>query len=378
MDVAPSQIVSAAAALIPFLEHDDANRALMGSNMQRQAVPLLQPKAPIVGTGMEQRVARDSRALILAEDNGVVEYVDSDKIIVKYDVNPNSIETLTSFNTVRQKTYTLIKFHGTNQETCMTQRPIVKEGQRVAEGDVLADGSLAAAKRIAEGTEKYAMQIKGLELPGYDVRGAKAHGLNYATAFTGADHNRGYAFQEIFGIPIPYAVDRFTTEDKGKLTKWNQDVRTATADCPTMCVFLLDMAVPHFATENTASLMEAVTALTYTPEEIQKVGERINNLGRLYNIREGLTRKDDTLPKRLLNEPSPSDPGKGLVANLDHEGMLPEYYAFRGYDQAGLPTRKRLADVCLADIADELSHMGKLSGETDGALEFATLVKYLR
>ena len=97
-----------------------------------------------------------------------------------------------------------------------------------------------------------------------------------------------------------------------------------------------------------------------------------------YNARAGLTRKDDTLPKRLLTEPSPSDPGKGLVAHLDHEGMLPEYYAFRGYDQAGLPTRKRLVEVGLADIADELSHMGKLSGETEGALEFAALVKYLR
>ena len=151
MDVAPSQIVSAAAALIPFLEHDDANRALMGSNMQRQAVPLLQPKAPIVGTGMEKKVARDSRALILAEDEGVVEYVDSDKIIVKYDVNPNSIETLTSFNTIRRKTYTLIKFHGTNQETCMTQRPIVSEGQRVAAGDVLADGTSTENGELALG-----------------------------------------------------------------------------------------------------------------------------------------------------------------------------------------------------------------------------------
>ncbi len=151
MDVAPSQIVSAAAALIPFLEHDDANRALMGSNMQRQAVPLLQPQAPIVGTGMEKKVARDSGALILAEDEGVVEYVDSDKIIVKYDVNPNSIETLTSFNTIRRKTYTLIKFHGTNQETCMTQRPIVNEGQRVAAGDVLADGTSTENGELALG-----------------------------------------------------------------------------------------------------------------------------------------------------------------------------------------------------------------------------------
>jgi len=151
MDVAPSQLVSAAAALIPFLEHDDANRALMGSNMQRQAVPLLQPKAPIVGTGMERKVARDSRALILAEDDGVIESVDSERIVVKYDVNPNSIDSLTSFNTIRHKTYKLVKFHGTNQETCMTQRPIVKEGQIVAAGDVLADGTSTENGELALG-----------------------------------------------------------------------------------------------------------------------------------------------------------------------------------------------------------------------------------
>ena len=102
MDVAPAQIVSAAAALIPFLEHDDANRALMGSNMQRQAVPLLRPEAPIVGTGMEGKIAHDSSAVIVAEDNGVVEYVDANKVVVKYDINPNSVEALTSFNEIRE------------------------------------------------------------------------------------------------------------------------------------------------------------------------------------------------------------------------------------------------------------------------------------
>jgi DNA-directed RNA polymerase subunit beta len=148
MDVAPTQIVSAAAALIPFLEHDDANRALMGSNMQRQSVPLLKPESPIVGTGMEKKVARDSRALVLAEDDGIVEYVDSDKIIVKYDVNPYSINALTSFNEVRRETYNLIKFHGT---TCMTQRPFVSEGQRVERGDVLADGTATDVGELALG-----------------------------------------------------------------------------------------------------------------------------------------------------------------------------------------------------------------------------------
>ncbi len=151
MDVAPSQLVSSAAALIPFLEHNDANRALMGSNMQRQAVPLLQPEAPIVGTGMEKKVAQDSRAMIISEDNGVVEYVDSNKIIVKYDINPSSIEALTSFNDVRRVTYDLIKFQGTNQETCITQRPIVIEGQRVEKDDVLADGTSIDKGELALG-----------------------------------------------------------------------------------------------------------------------------------------------------------------------------------------------------------------------------------
>ncbi len=151
MDVAPVQIVSTAAALIPFLEHDDANRALMGSNMQRQAVPLLTPEAPLVGTGMEAKAARDSRALMLAEDDGVVEYVDSNKIVVKYDVNPNSIEALTSFDDIRRITYNLTKFSGTNQETCINQKPVVMEGQRLKTSDVLADGQSTDHGELALG-----------------------------------------------------------------------------------------------------------------------------------------------------------------------------------------------------------------------------------
>jgi len=151
MDVAPAQIVSAAAALIPFLEHDDANRALMGSNMQRQAVPLLRPEAPVVGTGLEGKAARDSRAVIVAEDNGVVEYVDSDKIMVKYDFDPNSEETLLRFEDSHLKTFKLIKFSGTNQETSISQKPIVKQGQRIKKGDVLADGFATQGGELALG-----------------------------------------------------------------------------------------------------------------------------------------------------------------------------------------------------------------------------------
>jgi DNA-directed RNA polymerase subunit beta len=151
MDVAPAQIVSAAAALIPFLEHDDANRALMGSNMQRQSVPLLKPEAPIVGTGMEGKLAHDSRAVLLADDSGVIDYVDATKVVVKYDISPNSFEALTSFNDIREITYPLTKFEGTNQETCINQIPAVREGQKVKKGDVLADGAATQDGELALG-----------------------------------------------------------------------------------------------------------------------------------------------------------------------------------------------------------------------------------
>ena len=136
MDVAPNQIASIAASLIPFLEHDDANRALMGSNMMRQAVPLLQTDAPIVGTGLEPHVARDSRVLINAEGNGVIEYVDACKITVRYNYTPE--EMLLVFDD-HIKTYELTKFKKTNQNTCMNIKPIVTIGDKVKKGQPVAE-----------------------------------------------------------------------------------------------------------------------------------------------------------------------------------------------------------------------------------------------
>ncbi|HPS65574.1 MAG TPA: DNA-directed RNA polymerase subunit beta, partial [Ignavibacteria bacterium] len=151
IDVATNQIVSAAASLIPFLEHDDANRALMGSNMQRQAVPLLRAESPLVGTGFEEIVARDSRSMIAAEADGVVEYVSADKIIVKYNIKEDSDEALLSFEDKRTVEYQLVKFLRTNQDTSINQRAIVKEGQRVKKGDILADGSSTKNGELALG-----------------------------------------------------------------------------------------------------------------------------------------------------------------------------------------------------------------------------------
>ena len=151
MDVATDQIASAAATMIPFLEHDDANRALMGSNMQRQAVPLLRPVAPIVGTGMEAKLAKDTRALLIAEGNGIVEYVSSTKIVVKYNDERTEEEKLTTFNFNPEKTYNLLRYFRTNQDTSITQRPLVRIGDKVLKGQPLADTSSTHNGELALG-----------------------------------------------------------------------------------------------------------------------------------------------------------------------------------------------------------------------------------
>lgn len=147
-DVAPNQIASISASLIPFLEHDDANRALMGSNMMRQAVPLLKPQSPIVGTGLERQVASDSRVLINAEGDGVIEYVDSQKITVKY--KRTEAEKLVSFED-DSKSYKLVKFRKTNQGTSINLKPIVQKGDKVKKGQVLCEGYATEKGELALG-----------------------------------------------------------------------------------------------------------------------------------------------------------------------------------------------------------------------------------
>ncbi|MDT0552442.1 DNA-directed RNA polymerase subunit beta [Urechidicola vernalis] len=166
MDVAPNQIASISASLIPFLEHDDANRALMGSNMMRQAVPLLRPESPIVGTGLERRVAKDSRILINAEGAGVVEYVDSQIITIKYDRTDE--ERKVSFD-VDEKTYKLIKFRKTNQGTSINLKPIVKKGDRVEEGQVLCEGYATQKGELALGRN---MKVAFMPWKGYNFEDA--------------------------------------------------------------------------------------------------------------------------------------------------------------------------------------------------------------
>jgi DNA-directed RNA polymerase subunit beta len=165
-DVAPNQIASISASLIPFLEHDDANRALMGSNMMRQAVPLLRPESPIVGTGLEKQVASDSRVLINSENDGVVEYVDANRIEIRYDFSET--DELISFDG-NLKSYNLIKFRKTNQGTCINLKPIIKKGDRVTKGQVLCQGYATEAGELALGRN---MKVAFMPWKGYNFEDA--------------------------------------------------------------------------------------------------------------------------------------------------------------------------------------------------------------
>jgi DNA-directed RNA polymerase subunit beta len=166
IDVAPNQIASIAASLIPFLEHDDANRALMGSNMQRQAVPLLRPQAPIVGTGLEGHVVRDSRVLINADYSGIVEYVDANEIHIRNQRTED--EKLISFDD-DVKVYRLTKFQKTNQNTCINLKPIVKRGDKVKQGQVLCEGYATQGGELALGRN---LKVAFMPWKGYNFEDA--------------------------------------------------------------------------------------------------------------------------------------------------------------------------------------------------------------
>ena len=166
VDVAPNQIASISASLIPFLEHDDANRALMGSNMMRQSVPLMRPESPIVGTGLEKQVASDSRVLLNADMDGKITYVDSQKITIKYEMSKD--EKLTSFES-DEKTYSLIKFRKTNQGTCINLKPIVKKGDKVLKGQVLCEGYATQDGELALGRN---LKVAFMPWKGYNFEDA--------------------------------------------------------------------------------------------------------------------------------------------------------------------------------------------------------------
>jgi len=235
---------------------------------------------------------------------------------------------------------------------------IKKIAYRQGIGDLLAEGSYRAAKKIGKDALKYAIVTKGVEHIEFDPRGVKGWGLAYAVSNRGADHLRALLGGE-FGITpeqakalwgAPEAADRFSIKGKAKMLKWHEDNR-AIVDSLEICKFLARTAL--IAPRWFVDFMDAVTGVRFTEEEIMRVGERINNLERAFNVKQGLTCSDDTLPERFLKEPLPEGPSKGQICEL--QPMLKEYYQLRGWSNNGAPNGKKLKQLGLSEIADELN-----------------------
>lgn len=227
---------------------------------------------------------------------------------------------------------------------------LMKIVKREGIGELLSLGTKRAAEKIGGDAKKYAMQVKGLEIPAYEPRGAKAHGLNLATSNIGASHMTGYCPQELFGIPEQ--VERFGVEGKGALTKANQD-KTATDDSLIMCGFPATFG--WIGPEIYAKLLHAATGIEQFADVgcLMKAGERIYNLERIFNVREGFRRKDDYLPERFLKEPVPNGPSKGQVFEMD--ALLDDYYKARSWDVGtGIPSVEKLSELGLDDVAKDL------------------------
>jgi aldehyde:ferredoxin oxidoreductase len=217
---------------------------------------------------------------------------------------------------------------------------IHKIAQRQGIGDLLAKGSKSAAEQIGNGADDLAMQVKGLELAGYDPRGAKGMGLGYATSPRGACHERGYLLNEV--VRDEPGVDRYSNEGKGLLVKVTQDT-VAVKDALGFCV----LSSAGTSIEDLADLFSAATGFEYRGEDLLLAGERICNLERMFNLREGLTWQDDTLPKRLLKEAILGTDGNYHTVDLKH--LRDDYYAARGWDQKGVPLHETLERLGLVD-----------------------------
>jgi len=211
-------------------------------------------------------------------------------------------------------------------------------------GKLIAHGVKRASEAIGKGSEKFAMHVKGLELPAYDPRAGFAQGLAFATADRGGDHIRPFAFEPVLNL------DPFTIDGKAEFVKRRREVKF-TIDSVGVCYFVMASRMLDF-NEDLLVMLNAATGFNLTPEEFIKIGERINNLTRAFNVREGLDRKDDTLPWRLLNEPAPEGPCKGKTVPLN--SLLEQYYKVSGWDERGWPTKETLERLGLDFVVQEL------------------------
>jgi len=220
-------------------------------------------------------------------------------------------------------------------------------GRREGLGDVLAEGVKRAAEKIGKGAEKFANHIKGLEMTGYDIRGLKTAAIGYAVSFRGADHNRHGAY----GLDLKGTVDRFKVE-KGR-AKLVIDIENLYTIIDSLIICKFSRGTYYDGFEDLAKYYTLATGMPMTAEELRLAGERINNLGRLFNIREGFTRKDDHLPPKVMSTPIPDDTvSKGsYITQEELDLMLDDYYAARGWTREGVPTLEKLKELGLEDLA---------------------------
>jgi aldehyde:ferredoxin oxidoreductase len=229
---------------------------------------------------------------------------------------------------------------------------IERTGRRQGFGDLLAEGSMRMTQRLGKGAEAYAMHVKGMEIPGYEVRGLKAHGMSFATANTGANHNYGWSPQEYYGLPAPRATDRFADEGNADITKFNQDF-TAMIETGIQCTFYA--CTDWISPEIFSKLLVAATGIPEHGDSqyMWKVAERIYNIERVFNVREGFSRKDDSLPQRLLTEELKKGASEGQrISNQDT--FLDQYYDLRGWDRSGIPTAQRLKELGLEYLVKDI------------------------
>jgi len=222
-----------------------------------------------------------------------------------------------------------------------------KIGKREGLGDILAEGVKRAAEKIGKGAEKYANHIKGLEMTGYDIRGLKTAAIGYAVSFRGADHNRHGAY----GLDLKGTVDRFKVE-KGR-AKLVIDIENLYTVIDSLIICKFSRGTYYKGFEDLARYYTLVTGLEMTAEELERTGARINVLGRLFNVREGFTRKDDHLPAKVMSTPIPDDTvSKGsYITQKELDFMLDDYYSTRGWTREGVPTIESLKEVGLEDLA---------------------------
>jgi aldehyde:ferredoxin oxidoreductase len=229
---------------------------------------------------------------------------------------------------------------------------IEKTARREGFGDLLAEGSMRMTQRLGRGAEAYAMHVKGQEMPAYEPRGLKAQGMNFATANVGANHNYGYAPQEIYGVQVPRPTDPYADDGNADITKYNQDL-TAMIETGIQCTFYIvcDWITPEIFSK----LLVAATGIPEhgDPQYMWKVAERIYNMERAFNIREGFGRKDDSLPQRFLTEELQKGPAEGQRVRKQ-DAFLDQYYDLRGWDRSGIPTKTKLQELGLGDLVRDI------------------------